>query len=299
MEATSNAGTKHEVRTMGKYDKYEVRLGDEGPMPEFTFTSHGIGSSPIGDIVAIKAKSKNGKTFLAAILASVILGAKFDNLEPALKYESKILFFDTEQNRPNVQALLQRILILRGWGEERNDRLHVYSLREMHVIERLRYISRKIDALRPTAVFIDGLADLAFDFNDIEQSMDIIVRISQLASTLNCTIFFILHTNKNDNNMKGHLGTLATQKCSDVFHVEKDENDIFNVTETDCRNIPIKDFHFKIDDDGIPYPVQKNTEGQNDDNNDSGNTEDEPNKNTSTNKDSRKSKRKQCKKITN
>lgn len=258
MEANSNVDTKkHEVRTKDKYDKFEVRLGDEEPVPEFTFTSHGIGSSPIGDIVAIKAKSKNGKTFLAAILASVILGVKFDNLEPAIKEKSKILFFDTEQNRPNVQALLQRILILRGWGEERNDRLRVYSLREMHVLERLKYISRKIDALRPTAVFIDGLADLAFDFNDIEQSQDVIMKISQIASSKRCTIFFVLHTNKNDMNMKGHLGTLAVQKCSDVFYIEKDEDAFFNVTETDCRNIPIKDFSFKIDEYGIPYPCKK------------------------------------------
>ncbi len=238
-------------------DKFEVRLGDEEPVPQFSFKSDGIGSAPIGDIVAIKAKSKNGKTFLAAILASVILGGKFGNIKPTFGDKSKILFFDTEQNRPNVQALLQRILILRGWEEERNDRLRVYSLREMHVLERLRYISRKIDTLRPTTVFIDGLADLAFDFNDIEQSQDVIIKISQIASSKGCAIFFVLHTNKNDMNMKGHLGTLAVQKCSDVFYIEKDEDDFFNVTETDCRNIPIKDFSFKIDNDGIPYPAKK------------------------------------------
>lgn len=238
-------------------DKYEVRLGDEEPMPQFTFVSDGIGSAPIGDIVAIKAKSKNGKTFLAAILASVILGGKFGNIKPTFGDKSKILFFDTEQNRPNVQALLQRILILRGWNDEHNDRLKIYSLREMHVLERLRYISKKIDLLRPSAVFIDGLADLAFDFNDIEQSQDVIIKISQIASSKGCTIFFVLHTNKNDMNMKGHLGTLAVQKCSDVFYIEKDEENFFNVTETDCRNIPIKDFSFKIDAEGIPYPAKK------------------------------------------
>lgn len=245
-------------------DKFEVRLGDEEPVPQFTFTSDGIGSSPIGDIVAIKAKSKNGKTFLAAILASVILGGKFGNIKPTFGDKSKILFFDTEQNRPNVQALLQRILILRGWDEEHNDRLKIYSLREMHVLERLRYISKKIDLLRPTAVFIDGLADLAFDFNDIEQSQDVIIKISQIASSKRCTIFFVLHTNKNDMNMKGHLGTLAVQKCSDVFYIEKDEENFFNVTETDCRNIPIKDFSFKIDADGIPYPEKKEVQDKED-----------------------------------
>lgn len=257
MEENSNADTKNEIHTTGKYDKFEVRLGDEEPVPQFSFKSDGIGSAPIGDIVAIKAKSKNGKTFLAAILASVILGGKFGNIRPTFGDKSKILFFDTEQNRPNVQALLQRILILRGWAEEHNDRLKIYSLREMHVLERLRYISRKIDKLRPTTVFIDGLADLAFDFNDIEQSQDVIIKISQIASSKGCTIFFVLHTNKNDMNMKGHLGTLAVQKCSDVFYIEKDEDAFFNVTETDCRNIPIKDFSFKIDADGIPYPENK------------------------------------------
>lgn len=262
MESNSNADTKNEVRANNKYDKFEVRLGDEEPVPQFSFKSDGIGSAPIGDIVAIKAKSKNGKTFLAAILASVILGGKFGNIRPTFGDKSNILFFDTEQNRPNVQALLQRILILRGWAEEHNDRLKIYSLREMHVLERLRYITRKIDKLRPTTVFIDGLADLAFDFNDIEQSQEVIIKISQIASSKGCTIFFVLHTNKNDMNMKGHLGTLAVQKCSDVFYIEKDEEDFFNVTETDCRNIPIKDFSFKIDKYGIPYPCKKEIKEQ-------------------------------------
>lgn len=262
MEENSNVDTKNEVRANNKYDKFEVRLGDEEPVPQFSFKSDGIGSAPIGDIVAIKAKSKNGKTFLAAILASVILGGKFGNIRPTFGDKSKILFFDTEQNRPNVQALLQRILILRGWAEEHNDRLKIYSLREMHVLERLRYITRKIDKLRPSTVFIDGLADLAFDFNDIEQSQDVIIKISQIASSKGCTIFFVLHTNKNDMNMKGHLGTLAVQKCSDVFYIEKDEDAFFNVTETDCRNIPIKDFSFKIDKYGIPYPCKKEIKEQ-------------------------------------
>lgn len=262
MEENRTADTKNEVRTNNKYDKFEVRLGDEEPVPQFSFKSDGIGSAPIGDIVAIKAKSKNGKTFLAAIFASVILGGKFGNIRPTFGDKSKILFFDTEQNRPNVQALLQRILILRGWAEEHNDRLKIYSLREMHVLERLRYITRKIDKLRPSTVFIDGLADLAFDFNDIEQSQDVIIKISQIASSKGCTIFFVLHTNKNDMNMKGHLGTLAVQKCSDVFYIEKDEDAFFNVTETDCRNIPIKDFSFKIDKYGIPYPCKKEIKEQ-------------------------------------
>lgn len=241
-------------------DKFEVRLGEEEPVPEFTFTSDGIGSAPIGDIIAIKAKSKNGKTFLAAIFAAVILGAEFGQLRGTIPNDSKVLFFDTEQNRPNTQALLERIHILRGWDEEHNDRIHVFALREMSLFQRIGYIEKKINRFKPTVVFIDGLADLIFDFNDIEQAQDLIIRISKLASAHNCAIFFILHTNKNDNNMKGHLGTLATQKCSDVFNIEKTNDDIFIVTETDCRNKPIVNFEFKIDGYGIPYYLRNNIE---------------------------------------
>ncbi len=242
----------------GSRDWYEVRIGDESPIPEYTFMSRGNGSSPLGDIIAIKAKSKNGKTFLASILASVILGSKFSTMEPSMGENSKIMFFDTEQNRANTQAVLERIHILCGWEEEHYNRIRAYSLREMPIFERMNYIAKKAKDFMPTAIFIDGLADLTIDFNDIEQSQDLILRVSQLSSSLHCAIFFIIHTNKNksDNNMKGHLGTLATQKCSDVFYIEKNECDIFSVTETDCRNVPIEDFAFKIDEDGIPYPLE-------------------------------------------
>lgn len=238
-------------------DKFEVRLGDEKPIPEYTFLNGDIGSSPIGDIIAIKAKSKNGKTFLAAIFASVILGSNFGNLNTAVPDNSKVMFFDTEQNRSNTQSVLERIHIMCGWEEEHRERLRAFSLREMSIYARMDYIEKKIIDFAPTAVFIDGLADLTIDFNDIEQSQDIINRILQLSSAQNCAIFFILHTNKGDNNMKGHLGTLATQKCSDVFHIEKSEDgSVFSVTETDCRNRPIEDFAFKIDEYGIPYPTE-------------------------------------------
>lgn len=258
MDNNKEAEKKNGSDKYSRSDRYEVRLGDEEPVPKFTFTMRGVGSAPIGDIIAIKAKSKNGKTFLATILASVILGAEFGDLEATMPYKSKVLFFDTEQNRPNTQALLERVHVLCGWELEKHDRIRAYSLREMPVFERMHYIAKKVAELKPTAVFIDGLADLIIDFNDIEQSQDIIGRVSRLASAQQCAIFFILHTNKgkNDNNMKGHLGTLSVQKCSDVFSSEKINEQTFSATVTECRNVAIEGFMFRIDEDGIPYPYE-------------------------------------------
>ena len=235
------------------FDKYEIRLDERIPKPKFTFTSLGRGCSPQGDIIAIKAKSKNGKTFLATIFAAVVLGAEMGDLKSEFPEESRVLFFDTEQNKTNTQILMSRIHIIRGWSLSNNDRLHVYSMREMPLSERMDYIITKTKEHKPTAVFIDGIADLLQDFNDISTSNQIIGKLMTLSSYNHCAVFFVLHTNKTDGNMKGHLGTLGWQKCSDVFSVEKQKDGTFKVTETDCRNKPISDFSFKISDDGIPF----------------------------------------------
>lgn len=236
-------------------DRYEVFLGNVIPKPNFVMSHDGIGTSPEGDITAIKAQSKNGKTFLATIFASVILGNEFGRLTPSGDNTTSVLYFDTEQNKSNTQILMSRIHTLCGWNQRNNERLHVYALRQMPLEDRVKYIEQKTAEYLPSAIFIDGIADLLDDFNDIKQSQEIIQKLMNISSEYNTAVFFILHTNKSDSNMKGHLGTLATQKCSDVFYIQK-KKDHFVVTETDCRNVPISDFSFTIDDEGIPIPLK-------------------------------------------
>lgn len=239
-------------------DKWEIQIDEELSTPKFTISSYGIGCAPRGDIIAIKAKSKNGKTFLASIFASVILGAQFGGLKSWVpSRQSKVLYFDTEQNKPNTQALMIRIHKMCGWGIRNNRKLHVFYLREMPLEERMGYIKDKVKEHRPVAVFIDGLADLIPDFNDVTYSQDIIQEIMSMSSMNDCAVFFVLHTNKNDNNMQGHLGTYALKKCADVFCVERDKTGVFHVSETDSRNVAISNFDFVVNEDKIPVFVKK------------------------------------------
>lgn len=234
-------------------DKWEIQIGEELPKLQFTFSLFGTGCAPRGDIIAIKAKSKNGKTFLASIFASVILGTRFGDLKTEIPTRhAKVLYFDTEQNKVNTQALMVRMHRLCRWDMKNNRKLHVYSLREMPQEERMEYIKERVREHRPVAVFIDGIGDLTPDFNDIAYSQDTIQDLMSMSSMNDCAVFFILHTNKNDTNMKGHLGTLATQKCSDIFYVERDNSGTFHVSETDSRNKTIAKFQFIVDETGIP-----------------------------------------------
>ena len=109
---------------------------------------------------------------------------------------------------------------------------------------------------KPALAVIDGIVDLLQDFNDIKQSSDVIQALMQISADNDCSVLFVLHENKTDTNMRGHIGSMAVQKCADVFQIEKRNDGTFNVTECECRNIPISDFSFAIDSYGIPRPMQ-------------------------------------------
>lgn len=232
----------------------EVRIDAQFKEPEYTFMQHGRGSCPRGDIIAIKAKSKNGKTFLSSLFAAIILGAEIPFFS-ACKKRAKVMYFDTEQNPINTYMVVKRIYTLCGWKGKDNNRFKAFNLRGVELRERMDIITRHIEEYKPTAVFVDGIADLVNNFNDIEESNDAIQKMMRISAINRCAIFVIIHTNKgkDDNSMKGHLGTIAWQKCSDVFNIEKRNDDTFFVTETDCRNKPISDFSFKINEEGMPF----------------------------------------------
>jgi len=248
------------------FDEYEICLAEKLVEPIFTVKSLGAGTFPLGDIQAIKAKSKSGKTYAASIIAAVVLGVDFGTLKAGVE-GAKVLCFDTEQNKLNTAKVMRRIHALLGWDDTENtDRLHVYSLRRMDLAERCEYIAAKVQADQPTAVIIDGIADLMLNFNDVEESSRLIDWLMKLSADNNCALITVLHENKakDDSGMKGHLGTLLLQKSSDVFQCSK-ANGVFTVTETDSRNLPIEDFSFFIDGHGIPHPAQSMADRKTDD----------------------------------
>jgi RecA-family ATPase len=212
---------------------------------------------PRGDVSYAKAKSKNGKSYLESIFVASLLGYQGMNIH-TLYTDATAVYFDTEQNPRNTARVAKRVHILLGWDvKSNNDRFRAYSLRSMPMNERLPYIEKIISKIKPDLVVIDGIADLINDFNNIEESSKVIDAIMKMSTQYNCHVSCVLHTNKSaaDNNMKGHLGTLLLQKSSDVYEVKK-EGGTFNVTETDSRNLPIEDFSFSLDGNGIPIKTE-------------------------------------------
>ena len=245
-----------EEAAMDEKERYLIDLSKTYSEPNFLIKSNGAGVLARGDIAAIKAKSKSGKSFVCSIFASVVLGTPWGDLQPTLK-GGKVLYFDTEQNKLNTAKLAKRVHALCNFDIHSNsDKFKCYALRQMDMDNRLPFIKKRIEEEKPTLAVIDGIVDLIQDFNDIKQSSDVIQALMQISADNDCSVLFVLHENKSDENMRGHLGSMSAQKCADVFQIEKRKDGTLNVTECECRNLPIPDFSFAIDSYGIPRPMQ-------------------------------------------
>ena len=124
-------------------ESYEIDITQIYPEPRFTVRLNGVGTLPRGDIQAVKAKSKNGKSHFCAILCASVLGCNdfgFTSNFP----DASVLLCDTEQAAYNSVKIVRKIHALLGWPtHEPNDRLKALNLRSYAPKERMRKLPRR------------------------------------------------------------------------------------------------------------------------------------------------------------
>lgn len=243
-----------------KKREYVINPDVDYPDPEYVIEIGGTPTLPKGNLIALSAKWKNGKTFLCDVLTAVFLGSERFAGCRTLFSQGKVSFYDTEQAESDTSRI--RKVIDAMTPEGRRHDYDVYCLRPLNIdptsedsdeITRYEFISQTIAHDKPDLVFIDGIADLIYNYNDVIESQRLVNRLAALANKHNCAMVVVMHQNKGqrDKNMKGHLGTMLNQKCSDVFSVEKCGG-IFVVSNTISRHQPCGDFVFKLTADGVP-----------------------------------------------
>ncbi len=202
-----------------------------------------------GNIAAIIGKPKAFKTFLISAIAAAFLEDVTLSLSGC---GGLVLIIDTEQGKSHCNIVQKRIYRLCGWDlNAPNPNLVVLSLRELDAPNRLKITKEAISALKPDLVIIDGIRDLAKDFNDIRESSEIIGSLMTLSTQQNCAIINVLHQNKADTNARGHLGSELCNKSETVLQVVN-ENGIATVSPVYSRNREIEPFSFRVNRDGLP-----------------------------------------------
>ncbi len=239
-----------------KISDRRINLSLEYTSPVFLLEKNGVGCFPAGDIIAIKAKAKNGKTHAASCIEAAALIGDYMGFK-AIERGLKVVYVDTEMNPLNTARMARKVHALCGWNtSENNNNFSVFNLRSDSPVDRAEIVEAIADSIKPDMLIIDGVRDLLVDFNSIEESGKVIQLLMKLSKDYNICVIAILHTNKSltDSNMRGHLGTELLNKCAEVYEVKKSEL-AFEVEQTDTRNEPVDSWRFYLDSEGVPQQM--------------------------------------------
>ena len=197
-----------------------------------------------GDMQTIKGREKMGKSAAGIILVGAALGGDFLGVEPQHE-QTKVLWIDTEQSEATLRARVRQTLSMTGASEKA---LRVVALRGFEVSERLKIVIAAISDWRPDFVFLDGVVDLCTNFNDNEESTKVVGALLKATKDYDCAITGVIHTNKKDDEARGHLGTILQQKSAEVYEVTKSADNIATIKQSLSRFANVPTLRFKFGD---------------------------------------------------
>lgn len=223
--------------------------GKDVPEPPVMLNIGGIATLTAGNISTIIGKAKSKKTFFTMGLLSAISTGSWGKLEGRIT-DKTVLWFDTEQSIYHASRMVKRCHQL-GAGN-----IKAYSLRGYSPAQRVQLIESAVYNTPDLGfVAIDGQRDLLTrGINDEEEATEITSKFLKWTADLGIHICLVLHTNKGDNNARGHIGTELINKSECVISVVKSEQDesISVVSPEYSRNMDFEPFAFTIGDDHLP-----------------------------------------------
>lgn len=205
-------------------------------------------------LTVISAKPKTAKTkqaylFAAIALQSDILNSQFFAKFPATK--EQVVYVDTEQSLFDNSIGYKILQELTGINTHIR-KLKMLSLRNLSCSEKMFLLIRYIYANPLIALLIiDGIRDFVSDPNSGEEANTVVSALLKMATENMIAIVVVIHQNKIDNNLRGHLGTEIMNKAHTVMSIDR-EDELFIVRPVVTRLKPFLPWAFKIDSEGVP-----------------------------------------------
>ena len=218
----------------------------------YSLSVDGVGFFALNDLGALKGKQKSGKSAVLKVCAAALLKGQQFRVKSELE-EPVVLFIDTEQQTADVKLIIDEVKYMSGCEDAYLDsHLLLYTLRRLSYDTLLDDTRLLIGTHRPQVVFIDGVVDFVASFNDEVMSRQLIHDLLLLCEEHKCAIVNVLHENKaaDDENMRGHLGTVLSQKAGSVLQCRKVKSGIINVTCPDARHGTMPAWNISFDRDG-------------------------------------------------
>ena len=109
-------------------------------------------------------------------------------------------------------------------------------------------------------IFIDGVADLVYNTNDIEEGAKLAEKMLKWTSE-GISIGLIIHKAGNNDKARGHLGTAITIKAESIIFMDRITDDQGKITEKNTvkvrcgyvRGRDFEDFYLTVNKSGLPF----------------------------------------------
>lgn len=198
------------------------------PVEPWVFKLVGVEIAHLGNLITVAAAIKSGKSsVISAMIASMMGESDRDylGLEGSNPDGKAVLHYDTEQSRGDHYYMMMRAL-RRADIDTPPTWFASYSLTLLDPGERRAAIcvmARKAAAAGGLhSIFIDGVADLVFDVNDLAEACGLVAELHHLAIETSCVIVTALHHNPGGEKTRGHLGSQIERKSESVLVLRKD-----------------------------------------------------------------------------
>jgi len=167
---------------------------------------------------------KVGKsTITSIILASAIARHNIFDIELHRHDDKKrIALFDTEQAQYDLYKSATRIMELAGYRDQYPDTLDIFTLRKDDGPTIIKLIEFYLQSTSECGtIFIDGLLDLVYNFNDEKECKMLIDWLKRITADYNVGIICVLHTGKTTGTTVGHIGSFADRYCQSNLEITK------------------------------------------------------------------------------
>jgi hypothetical protein len=206
-----------------------------------------------GEMSAIIAPQKSKKTFFKRILASAYIGGNTINYFPNIitkRQENKfVIDFDTEQGNFYAQRSFKGVSEMVGKNYKNYLPFGIKSLTDKEMLLFIDGVVQKYKS-KIGMVFIDGVADLCTNPNDIIQSNRVIEKLKEWTE-YGIHICCVIHKTFEKDKAFGHLGTYIQKKVETSIFLEvtdfETRNSPVKVIQKDSRGAPFDPFFFDLD----------------------------------------------------
>lgn len=226
-----------------------------------------------GEFSCIVAQSKTKKSFNKSLIEAAFLGGRTDlytdHIKGNYKTDGYIISIDTEQGEYYAHKTFDRT---RRISQVKNNKYIPLQLRSKSISERLELIDwivyeseykNKIDLM-----FIDGVADLVYNTNDIKEGVMLAEKMLKWSSDGNFHLSTVIHKAGKTDKARGHLGTAIQIKAETIILMDAltDENGNYiknidgkeerNTVKIRCgmsRGKHFNDFYLRVDNEGLPF----------------------------------------------